>query len=122
MRRGDDGWSPTCCPMKKKSIRVLRWKRSSAEIISRYIFGFGRTAQKLEDQLAKNSQNSGKPASSDGFDKPAPSSLRKRSRKKSGGQKGHVGHKLEMVLKPDHIKKYKVAECAHCQKSLKRQK
>ena len=78
--------------------------------------------QKLEDQLAKNSQNSGKPPSSDGFDKPAPRSLRKRSRKRSGGQKGHVGHQLEMVLKPDHIKKYKVAECAHCQKSLKRQK
>ena len=70
--------------------------------------------QKLEDQLAKNSQNSGKPPSSDGFDKPAPRSLRKRSRKRSGGQKGHIGYKLEMVKKPDHIKKYKVAGCAHC--------
>jgi len=78
--------------------------------------------QKLEDQLAKNSRNSGKPPSSDGLDKPAPQSLRKRSRKRSGGQKGHVGYKLEMVKKPDHIKKYKVAHCAHCQKSLKQQK
>ena len=78
--------------------------------------------QKLEDQLAKNSRNSGKPPSSDGFDKPAPRSLRKRSRKKSGGQNGHIGHKLEMVKKPDHIKKYRVVECAHCQNSLKRQK
>jgi len=77
--------------------------------------------QKLEDQLAKNSRNSGKPPSSDGFDKPAPRSLRKRSRRKSGGQKGHVGYKLEMVKKPDHIKKYQVVECAHCQNSLKRQ-
>lgn len=78
--------------------------------------------QKLEDQLAKNSRNSGKPPSSDGFDKPAPRSLRKRRRRKSGGQTGHAGHQLEMVKKPDHIKKYKVAECAHCQKSLRRQK
>jgi transposase len=78
--------------------------------------------QKLEDQVAKNSRNSGKPPSSDGFDKPAPRSLRKRSRRKSGGQKGHVGYKLEMVKKPDHIKKYQVVECAHCQNSLKRQK
>ena len=78
--------------------------------------------QKLEDQIAKNSRNSGKPPSSDGFDKPAPRSLRKRSRKRSGGQQGHVGYKLEMVTKPDHIKKHKVTQCSHCQKSLKRQK
>jgi transposase len=78
--------------------------------------------QKLEDQLAKNSRNSGKPPSSDGFDKPAPRSLRKRSRRRSGGQKGHAGYKLEMVEKPDHIKKYKVTQCAHCQNSLKREK
>ena len=82
----------------------------------------GERIQKLEDQLAKNSRNSGKPPSSDGFDKPAPRSLRKRSRRQSGGQKGHAGHKLELVKKPDHIKKYKVTECAHCQSSLKRQK
>jgi transposase len=78
--------------------------------------------QKLEDQLSKNSRNSGKPPSSDGYDKPTPRSLRKRSRKRSGGQKGHVGYKLERVAKPDHIKKYKVSQCAHCQKSLRRQK
>ena len=78
--------------------------------------------QKLEDQLVKNSSNSGKPPSSDGYEKPAPKSRRKRSGKKSGGQKGHAGHKLEMVKKPDHIKRHKVAQCAHCQKSLKRQK
>jgi transposase len=78
--------------------------------------------QRLEDQLAKNSRNSGKPPSSDGFDKPAPRSLRKRSRRKSGGQKGHAGAKLEMVKKPDHIQKYKVVRCAHCRNSLRRQK
>ena len=78
--------------------------------------------QKLEDQLAKNSRNSGKPPSSDGLEKPAPRSLRKRGRRSNGGQKGHVGHKLELVKKPDHIKKYEVADCAHCQKSLKGEK
>ena len=78
--------------------------------------------QKLEDQLSKNSRNSGKPPSSDGYDKPTPRSLRKRSRKRSGGQKGHAGYKLEMVKKPDHIKKHRVVKCAYCQKSLKREK
>jgi transposase len=35
--------------------------------------------RKLEDQLAKNSRNSGKPSSSDGYDQPVPhpKSLRK---------------------------------------------
>lgn len=78
--------------------------------------------QKLEDQIAKNSRNSGKPPSSDGFDKPAPCSLRKRRRRRSGGQAGHAGHKLEMVKKPDHIEMHKVHKCVHCQQSLKGQR
>ena len=80
--------------------------------------------QKLEDQLAKNSRNSGKPPSSDGYDQgaPRPKSLRKRSRRKSGGQPGHPGETLKAVGKPDFIKVHRVQECQHCGQSLQRRK
>ncbi|MFT4665152.1 MAG: transposase [Polaribacter sp.] len=45
--------------------------------------------KELEDQISKNSSNSSKPRSTDGFNKPAPKSLRGKSGLKAGGQKGH---------------------------------
>ena len=78
--------------------------------------------QQLEDQVAKNSRNSGKPPSSDGYEQPAPRSLRKRSRRKRGGQAGHRGETLTAVAKPDHFKVHQVKECEHCGQSLKRRK
>ncbi|HUE98714.1 MAG TPA: DUF6444 domain-containing protein [Anaerolineales bacterium] len=80
--------------------------------------------QKLEDQLARNSRNSGKPPSSDGYDQPVPhpKSLRKRSRRKSGGQPGHPGETLKAVEKPDFHKVHRVHECQHCGQSVERRK
>jgi transposase len=78
--------------------------------------------QQVEDQLARNSNNSGKPPSSDGYEKPAPKSRRKRSGKKSGGQVGHPGRTLEMVEKPDKVEPHQVTCCGHCYASLKEEK
>jgi transposase len=69
--------------------------------------------KELEDQLVKNSSNSSKPPSSDGFGKKT-MSLRSKSDKPSGGQKGHKGKTLEMVAEPDEVIIHGLVECWGC--------
>lgn len=73
-----------------------------------------QTIQELKEQLNKNSQNSSKPPSSDGFKKPAPRSLRKPSGKKAGGQRGHRGTHLAVITAPDEIVKHMPSSCEGC--------
>lgn len=68
--------------------------------------------QELEDRLAKNSQNSSKPPSSD--QQRQTKSLRKPSGNKSGGQTGHEGNTLCQAEKPDHTIVHKIAKCCDC--------
>ncbi len=59
--------------------------------------------QELEARLAKDSHNSSKPPSSDPpFKKPPPRSLRGKSARKPGGQKGHPGATRTLVDDPEH--------------------
>lgn len=75
--------------------------------------------KELEDQLSKNSKNSSKPPSSDGYLKPSPKSLRKKTNRKIGGQTGHKGRTLKVSAHPDKIILHKVESCRNCQKDLR---
>lgn len=65
----------------------------------------------LEQRLAKNSRNSSKPPSSDHYPKPKPKSLRRKGRRKSGGQPGHRGKTLQLSANPDRIVKHTLSRC-----------
>jgi len=74
--------------------------------------------------LGLDSSNSSKPPSSDGLakkpcaNKPGNKSLRGKSGKKSGGQKGHKGDTLRQTETPDKVERHQICECAHCQTKL----
>jgi len=73
----------------------------------------------LEARLASNSQNSGRPPSSDGLGKPPPKtrSLRGKTVRKPGGQPGHEGRTLSQVANPKHTKIHEPGPCG-CGRSL----
>ncbi|HME83553.1 MAG TPA: IS66 family transposase [Roseiarcus sp.] len=73
----------------------------------------------LERRLGLNSSNSGKPPSSDGLKRPARvRSLREKSERKPGGQKGHKGETLRQSAEPDVIEDHFPAACAECGAAL----
>ena len=59
---------------------------------------------KIRGQLGKNSSNSSKPSSTDGFKKIIHNS-REKTNKEQGAQKGHKCHKAELVSNPNKIVK-----------------
>ncbi|MBU1852242.1 MAG: IS66 family transposase zinc-finger binding domain-containing protein, partial [Candidatus Omnitrophica bacterium] len=95
--------------------RMSEKLRSSQKTIAK----LERKIHVLESRLSKNSRNSHKPPASEGLLRPNPKSLRKKTVKKSGGQKGYKGHTLKMVDNPDHVMVYAVERCDNCGCSLK---
>jgi len=95
--------------------------RSNPEALIDIILALEKRVDELEARLAQNSQNSSKPPSSDGYTKPNPKSLRQKSRRNSGGQKGHPGNTLAPADKPDYIVVHRLTRCpCGCGASLRR--
>ena len=109
--QGEDAVVGLLAELAENWVGILQQQQSTIEALQARI-------EALENQLAKNSSNSGKPPSSDGYQKPAPRSLREASGKKSGGQPGHEGHTLALRAEPEHVQVHAVARCRHCQSSL----
>lgn len=75
--------------------------------------------EQLQGRLGKNSSNSSKPPSSDGYKKTK--SLRRPSGKEPGGQKGHEGRTLEKTATPDIVIEHSLPQrCDVCDASLDR--
>lgn len=115
--------------MKRKDIikvykagpeAVIELVESLIKIIDRQgeeIAELKKRIKALEDRLSQNSTNSSRPPSSDWPTKKR--SLRKKTGRSQGGQKGHRGHNLKMVDSPDSINIHNVSACAGCGRSLK---
>ena len=94
---------------------------NTVQTLSKHIHDQAEIIQQLQDQLSKNSGNSSKPPSSDGYQKKPyhTTSLRKSGERQNGGQKGHQGTTLRQVENPDIIQEHTVNECGNCHASLK---
>ena len=95
---------------------VVGLTKQNAELQAQVVVLTERINELLEqlDKKNKNSRNSSRPPSSDGYSKPAPKSLKQPSGKKPGGQKGHKGSSMKLLREPDEVREHYPSACADC--------
>lgn len=72
----------------------------------------------LKARLNQDSGNTGKPPSSDPLWRRAQRKpKRKKSKRKTGGQAGHQGHKLKKFAQIDTLRRHTLSHCPHCSAS-----
>jgi transposase len=107
------------CDVEITATHVILSKEEFAALMRR-IEQLEREVKELKAQLGKNSSNSSKPPSSDGYKKNIKNN-RERSDKNQGAQKGHEGTTLQMVKMPDKTVQHTVeGTCCECGRDLKR--
>ena len=104
----------------KQAIMAIDAQHERVRVLEGLIDSLQERIKTLERQQAKDSHNSSLPPSSDRFVR-APKSLRQKSGKKAGGQKGHRGHHLRQVETPDEVLIHAVLCCQHCHHDLRAQ-
>lgn len=106
------------------------WTRKDLEVLAQrkpgrlvdLVLDFQRRLHALEARLAQTSANSHRPPSSDGYTKPDPKSLRTKSGRRSGGQRGHPGTTLSPVDHPTVTVVHPLTRCpCGCGADLRRQ-
>ena len=94
-------------------IDVIKTLSNQLEEQNAHIESLTSRVKSLENQINKNSNNSSKPPSTDGFKKKT-KTLRTKSGKNPGGQEGHDGKTLELTENPDEIIVHTVDKCDIC--------
>jgi len=100
--------------IEKQSI-IIDEQARQIDVQAKKIVKLEKQVHELERQLGKNSNNSSKPPSSDGFRKPT--NLRTPGGKK-GAPKGHEGTTLRFSDQPNEIIVHVVSSCSGCAASL----
>jgi len=93
---------------------VIIEQREQILVLTKTVSTLTEENMKLKEIINKNSKNSSKPPSSDGFNKPEPKSLRKPSGKKQGAQKGHDGNGFTITKDPDETILHLPSKCHGC--------
>jgi transposase len=112
--------------VKELSKRLLEKTQEGREMLSlasekqrlqEEVEELSREVHELLGHAAKDSSNSSKPPSTDGYAKKR-RSLRQPSGKKPGGQAGHRGTTRSLTETPDEVIILRPEKCAHCETSL----
>ena len=109
-------------PIKYIQVKEEDWLRIQKQVVdmAEIVVKLQNRIVELENRLNKNSNNSHKPPSTDGFRKKIQNN-RTQSGKKPGGQLGHKGTTLEMTSTPDEIIFHAVGGTCSCGRCLERQ-